>query len=345
VTDLEAFLDHAASLGLTVSGSSAAGLVDGRRVELGITLSSNAGASYAVRTHLDPPLDLGLDMRERRLGRFGEAPVVTGHPDLDAEFSVSADEPERVRALFTSDLRGEVAALYRGSLDLRVHDGGCAVYATEGFYVVDDAWLDRAVRGSGRVVALMDEARPQVPPAEPLLGHAAALRALAAARGLRLSTAPLLAEGVVEGLPITLGAARTGRRKHHLHAEIGLSTDLGLNLAVRRQGLLDEVRTLLGGQDIHVGDAPFDQRFLVRADPERAERVALLLDREVRAALLGADARAGEVHLGDRSLRVDPIPADRAPETLSWLLDTLVEAASRIAQNHVRGGAEAGPYR
>lgn len=345
MTDLEAFLDHAASLGLAVSGTSAAGLVEGRRVELAITLSSESGTTYAVRTRLDPPLDLGLDMRERRLARLGEAEVITGHPDLDAEFSIAADEPERVRALFLGDLRAEVAALYRGSLDLRVHDGGCAVYATEGFYIVDDAWLDRAVRGSVRVVGLMEEARSHVGPAHPLLGHAEALRAVAAARGLRLHTAPLAAEGTVEGLPITVGAARTGRRKHHLMVEIGLPTDLGLNLAVRRQGLLDEVRTLLGGQDLRVGDAPFDQRFLIRADPDRQARVAHLLDREVRAALLAADTRAGALHLTDRALRVAPIPVDRAPDTLGWLIDTLVEAAARIARNHVRGPAEAGPYR
>jgi hypothetical protein len=343
VTDREAFLDHAALLGLTVTGNRAAGVVDGRRVDLGITLSANAGASYAVRAHLEPALDLGLDVRERRLGRFGEAPVMTGHPDVDAEFEIAADEPDRVRELFMADLRAEVATLYRSSLDLRLHDGGCAVYATEGFYVVDDAWLDRAVRGAVRVVALMDEARRFVAAARPLSGHAEALRAIAAARGLAVSTAPLALTGTVEGHAVAVGATRTGRRKHHLHAEVALETDLGLGLAVRRQGLLDEVRTLLGGQDLQIGDAAFDPRFLVRAD--RAERVAHLLDAEVRAALLAVDARAGEVTLTDRALRVEPIRVDRAPETLGWLVETLVETAAKIARNHVRGAGDAGPYR
>jgi hypothetical protein len=113
---------------------------------------------------------------------------------------------------------------------------------------------------------------------------------------------------------------------------------------VRRQGILDGLVTMLGGQDVLVGDAPFDKRFLIHARPERADRVAALLDAGTRATLLAIDARAGAVALDDRGVTVDPIDVGHAPEDLAWLLDALVEVTGQISKNLVHGGGE-GPYR
>src|SRR5262249_10087486 len=120
--------------------------------------------------------------------------------------------------------------------------------------------------------------------------------------------------------------------------------ELGTGLTVRRAWLLDGLHTLLGGQDITVGDEGFDRRFLVRADPAHAGRGPLLLERDVCATLLAVDERAGPVTIDDRGVSVDPIAAKVAPETLVWAIDTLDEARARINHNLLHGG-EGGAYR
>ncbi|MFT3773318.1 MAG: hypothetical protein QM820_48685 [Minicystis sp.] len=341
-------IDHpriAQQHGFTPVENASSGLFEGRRVSFGFSFTSNNAETFTVDAWLDPPLDLGLSMRERILAAVLEHDHVTGHPDLDGEFTITGDDPDRVRAFFAGPLRDDLAALYRASLDLRVHDAGCAIYAQTGFLGPDEAWFVRALRGAAAIAARMDEQRASLEAAHPIQPHAEVLRTLAKQRGLAFATTPLSTWGEVEGRAIQIGAQRTGRGKYELYARAALDGDLGIDLAIRRQGLLDGVRTLLGGQDVIVGDVPFDKRFLVRADPARTERIGLLLDAEARAALLAIDGRCGPVSVDDRGVAVGPIPIGHAPEDLVWLADTLTEVTGRVSRNIVHGGAEAGPYR
>lgn len=331
--------------GLEVRGRSASGAIDGRRVSLGVDTASRNGESVAVRAYLDPPLDLGLTLRARVVASVLEFDHVTGHPDLDGEFTITGDEPARVRAFLAGPLGDAAAALYRASFDLRIDDTGCTIYVLVGFAVPDDDWFDRAVDSAVKLANLVDAQRVHLDPAEPLKPHAAVLRALADRRALSFSTTPLVTSGIVEGRPIFIAAQRTGRRKHHLFARAAIAGDLGIGLSVRRQHLLDDVRTFLGGQDVIVGDAPFDKRFVIGAKPDRAHLVGRLLDAETRAALLAIDARCGPIRLDDHGIRVDPIPLHHPAEDLAWLADTLTEVTGRVSRNLVRGGADAGPYR
>lgn len=74
---------------------------------------------------------------------------------------------------------------------------------------------------------------------------------------------------------------------------------LGAGLMVTRAGLFDAIATRLGGQDIEIGEARFDEAFRVRAkDEARAREV---LSPEVREALLACD---GEATLTDESVSV-----------------------------------------
>src|SRR4051812_33971913 len=107
-----ALLVEAERLGLTVAGSEAAGVLGGRRLTLTRTLGDAQGQRFSVRGYLDPPLDLGLSMREIVTASILARAPMTGHPDLDAEFTVEGDEPGRVRQLFNGPLRDELAALY-----------------------------------------------------------------------------------------------------------------------------------------------------------------------------------------------------------------------------------------
>jgi hypothetical protein len=342
---MDDLLGAAAELGLTVRGSEAHGTLDGSRVSLSFDLLGGNGATAVAHGWVDPPLDLGLEMHRRVAVGLGQPDPVSGDADLDSEFVIEGDEPARLRDFFDPPLCARLVATHRASMECRLRDAGCAIFGLYGLFDVDVGWAGRALGVAAETARRMREARDHTPPAAPLAGHAAALRACAAARGLAFMSTPLQAWGEVEGRPVKVGAARTGRGRHHLHARAELEGDLAIGLEVRRQGILDGLRTLLGGQDVLVGDAPFDRRFLVHARPERADRVAALLDEATRATLLAVDGRAGAVALDDRGVTVDPIEVGHDPQDLSWLLDALVEVTGQISKNLVHGGDAAGPYR
>jgi hypothetical protein len=332
----------AAELGIAAHGRRAEGLVDGRHVSVELSLTDQQ-TLVLVRGVLDPPLDLGLAMHRRQMALLGSNAVETGSDDLDAEFSIAGDEPPRVRDLFEPALRDHLVALYRTPYDFRLGDEGVTLFLPYGLGV-DDAWIVRAAHAAARTAELLDAARARIRSAAPLVAHAEVLRALAGRRGLVFAGTPLLLAGRVDGRFIALGSLRTGRGHHHLHAHAPFEAAFGLGLVVRRERLVDGLRTLLGGQDVLVSDEAFDHRFLVQADPAHAPRLPALLDAGVRAALLELDARAGPVGVDDAGVSVDPIAATVAPPTVAWALDTLDEARALIEHNFLHGG-EGGPYR
>jgi len=320
----------------------AEGLVDGRRVWIKIDWRAQM-PHVSVGGRLDPPMDLGLEMRRRDVVWTSLGPVSTGSDDLDSEFLIEADEPRRAATLFAPAVRDLLVALHRATYELRLRDGGCSFHDTYSEGV--DAWIVRAAHAAAETAAIVDAARAGVPPAAPLRGHAAAIRTLSAARGLSIATTPLSATGAFDGRPIEIRSTRTRHRHHHLTLRAGFETDLGLDLAVRREGLLDGLSTLFGGQDMQVGDAAFDRRFLVRADPAHAGRVPGVLDHAVCAALVAIDERVGAVAVDDGGITVDPIePSVAPPEALVAAVDAIDEARGRIAHNLLHG-REGGPYR
>ncbi len=332
----------ARGLGLTVTDDGAEGQLDGQPVSLRFEPTRKGAAGTVIRGAVRPPLDLGLHLRRRDVLASPIDLMELGDDDIDAEFRLSADEPDRARQLFTADLRAHLVALNRKSYDFRLRDDGCAVYQDFDLYV-DQAWLTGAFYAAARTAALVASACSKVDPALPVLEHGRALGALAAERGLAFGTAPLVAQGRHGGTLLQIGAERTGRRAHHLFARAGFEAELGIGLSIRRAGLLDGARTLLGGQDIVLGDQAFDRHFLVRAEAHR-EHVGTLIDPASRLALLEIDGRAGPVTINDRGVTVWPIPPSLEPRDLVWLVDALREVTDRIGRNLLHGAA-AGPYR
>jgi len=332
--------EAAVRLGIASRGGEAEGFIHGRPVSLKLNWIDQK-AQILVSSRLEPPLDLGLEMHRRQVILIGGNVVSTGSDDLDIEFSISGDDPVRVRELFDAPLREHLVALHRASYDFRLRDGGCTLW---GPYDVDEAWIVGAANGVAQTVALLDNARTGLRPAAPLSGHAEALRTFATAHGLAFRGAPLAVTGRIDGRTIEIGSARTGRGRHHLAMRARFEVGLGLDLSIRREKLLDGLRTMLGGQDVLVGEEAFDGRFLVRIRPAQAGRAPALFDQQVRAALLALDERAGPVFIDDGGVRVEPIAASVEPETVVWAVDTLDGARARIERNLLHGG-EGGPYR
>lgn len=119
-----------------------------------------------------------------------------------------------------------------------------------------------------------------------------------------------------------------------VHAELaGRGTDLvtrlraawanprGLTFRVKRRGALDGLATLLGAQDVQVGDPPFDHAFVLRTnDPDRLR--ALLADDALRTELLASAAEIVEVR---------PDEGWFGPEFPDGVDELYLEAPGRIA--------------
>ncbi|MEO7327967.1 MAG: hypothetical protein ABI193_05280 [Minicystis sp.] len=346
MSDTAALIQKALDLGFEATGNGAGGVIDGQRVSLRFAYDRNAGSLAIVQSELTRPLDLGLEMHRREVARLDGRPGMTGNDDLDAEFVVHGDERERVRPLFWRRLCEQLVKLHRAAQDFRLDDRGCSLFFPSMFsYDERASWLGSALHAAATTVALLDEARVGVPAPAPLHEHAAAIETFAAARGLRWSTTPMLAAGRVDERSVQVGSRRSGRRAHHLVARLEFASALGLGLSLRRESFLDGLRTALGGQDIHAGEAAFDKRFLIRAEPAQASRAALLFDPIVRAQLLEIDQGIGAVHVDDQQISVEPIGAACPPEKVVGVIDALGEIAARIERNLLHGAEQSGPYR
>lgn len=339
-------LQAARELGLDDADGGAAGEFEGQRVSVKVAYDSNARSVAVVRGWLSRPLELGLTMRRREVARLDDRPGASGNADLDAEFAIRGDERTQLRALFCKPLCAQLLALHRASQELQLDDTGCAIFLPSIFAIDDHArWVERSLHAVATTVALLDEARVGVPMLAAWRPHAEALQAFAAARGLHWGKTPLLTEGRLDERALRVGARRSGRRAHHLRARLAFASPLALGLALRREGLLDGLRTAFGGQDIQVGDAAFDRRFLIRAEPAHAARTALLFDPLVRAQLLEIDHEVGALQIGDEALVVEPIRAECPPGKVVGMIDALAELAARIERNLLHGAEQTGPYR
>ena len=115
------------------------------------------------------------------------------------------------------------------------------------------------------------------------------------------------AEGRWDGRPLAVESPAVGTIVLDAHAEVaGFSSDVVTRLRapvpnpdafrfrLKAAGLLAPLATLLGAEDIEVGDPAFDRAFVVQsADPARTK--SLFADAELRAALVAARPALVEV--------------------------------------------------
>ena len=311
------------------------GEIDGQRVH-----SAWGDRATTVFADLDPPLDLGLDVQTHgfvTLPSLSER-VLLGDSNWDDEVVAMADDAGRAALLFADDARRAVLGLNATSAGFKVTDQAVAAYVLQ----LDEAMLVQAFQHAARAAQLISRARKAVPVAAPLAAHAKVLRTLARERSLAIEETPLALTGELRSVRLSVRFQRTGKDEFDIvvRAEPTEGT-LGSGLLVKRESLVDRLKTLVGGQDFRTGDAAFDPVFLVRGDEEA--RVLAALDAEVRALLLDLARRFPAVAMdeGGLSLRGSAarVPADQTA--------TLLEAACAIVEGVARasGAVLRGPYR
>jgi hypothetical protein len=155
---------------------------------------------------------------------------------------------------------------------------------------------------------------------------------------------PLAMSGVMDGATVFVSASRTGPLRYGLDVRVQFAHPLGMGLVVhpaRSSALWQE---LFGGQDHKLGDAAFDEHFIVKA--RRTDVLGSLLDAPARAHMLELSKTVGEVQLLDEAVTAKVATFNADPGAVPWLVTQVRALANRISDNFARlGTANRGPYR
>lgn len=122
-----------------------------------------------------------------------------------------------------------------------------------------------------------------------------------------------------------------GGSKSFTRVRSDLPVDLGLGLHITRELPGVSMEKLLGFQDIEVGDAEFDRRFIIKG--KQAQRVAALLTSDLRRALIAYHDRYG-LRLDDRTIE-SRLRGDLEREDLRALLAAQTDVVSAINRAYI----------
>ena len=293
-------------LGLSVDtrGISLQGHLDNRRIWIGGVMVGH-GTERRTMTwgvvDLVRPLGLGLLVRRRglsdRIFRRGRAPEIRlDDQELRRRLEVHGDAPEQVRRLLGPDVLAPLARLAARWPDVVLTDGSVRVHlkrpiaGPDSLHALVDAMLELA--------RALEHARKRVAPPPRLATVAKAWEPLATDLGLELESWLPAMSGLRADRQVTVAAWR-GERGYSATIRVGLRSGPELGLRIQPQRAPDGFWSV--GQDIQLGDADFDNAFVVKGwDPITIRQV---LDEETRETLLVA-ATSGELLVDDLQVRL-----------------------------------------
>ncbi|MDQ3035403.1 MAG: DUF3137 domain-containing protein [Myxococcota bacterium] len=259
-------------------------------------------------------------------------------PVLDPTYVVRAGEPDVAQALFRApEVRDALARHATAPFRAHVFDGAVMLEAKGRQFRPEilSVVIDDAVDLATKIVA----ARAALGASEVSRAMAEGWRRFAEARGFELDVAGMRMAGRYEGLPVEVKTERRGgERWTWITARI--DPPLGMVLALARQGRLAGLARLVGVQDIQLGDAEFDRRFVVKGGPDVLVREALTPP--VRRALVALDEAHAALSLEDDRLTV------AIPQLITDAdaLDRSIASAVRAIAPLARGDRAApAPYR
>jgi hypothetical protein len=306
-------------------GTSIRGQLEGRRLFVG-TVETPALGRRAHRGVLefDLPLGLGLSLKPRGMAsrlrnrtQRQRPPGPLGEPELDEALDVRTTDPAATRALFSDPVRNALSDLWRRWPDLEIDDRGLSVLLRNP--PQSEARLRELIDALRGLAGAMEEARLAVDGDPTLVMQTESWQAIAATRGLTF----------LPQLPALVGEHR-GRRVQVVAAKglAGWTAEVRVRplphpaTGLRLRPHLDAGPLGAGRQDIVVGDALFDDAFIVIGyDPTS---VRSLLGPDARVALTAAH-QLGRVLVNDAVLELTELPLD-AP-TLDSALSALSDAA------------------
>jgi hypothetical protein len=296
------------------------GDVDGQPMVLRRLCGS--GARIDITVSLRPHLDLGLGITRtgvvsRVAEWLGGHDIEVGDAAFDSAFTLRGDEPDRVRALLSPDVRDVVASMSMSSFE--INDGALTCGRRCDFVETSDD-LERDVREAAAIARAVGAAYMQVPPAAALRPHYECLSRYAIERQLRIAATPLWVEGKMEGTSVLVRGERVRAEEFWLQLSASLGQPFVSPFSVEpkpkpKSSAFDDVFTLRGEHANAVDDAV---------------RARLL---ELHRAHAAPSLRGGEI-----ALRV---PATIEPAGVPRLLESLADLLA-LTDRNLRGAT---PYR
>lgn len=303
------------------------GTMDGARVivahyvtkgsiaDFGHNTTSQGGAyRTAVLVELDPPLFMGARIGAERF--FGGADLQLGVPAIDGSLKIHAHDPVKLRALLTPTSASD--SVFLEQLAGAVRDGAFITDSMVGFHlrekVPSAATVGRCLHTAGWLRREILARLARVPTAPHEQGLAAEWGHVASARRLQFDAARQRIEGLVDGVAVSVAAVPSDVTQL-TEVSARWPRCIGVQLAVAKfaqqqtdpalqagpHATLLQLFTNLVGQDIRVGDEPFDDAYQVMGFPEQAVR-NVFTSPHLRAAMVQIAKVADEVSMTDQAI-------------------------------------------
>ncbi|MBK9001169.1 MAG: hypothetical protein IPM35_36065 [Myxococcales bacterium] len=287
-----------------------------------------SGARVDITSPLRPHLDLGFGLT--RAGAFskvsewlGAHDIQTGDAAFDAAFTVRGDEPARVLALLTPEVRSAIASIGVADFELSDAEYSCGHRVTMGGDESVET-LARELREAARMARAVAEAHAAVPPAGGLVGHHEAWSAYARQRQLQSGATPLWLQGQLGKTWVFAQASRIGVNDFALTLGARLQAPLPIPLGIEpKRGLIG---SLVGARAESTGDSAFDAVFEVTC-AEGSLRVGA----ELRSLLLEL-SQLGKVRVRGSEVRL-VTPASLKPERVPGVLEDLCRALAQLEED------------
>lgn len=291
---------------------------------------------------LPAPLGLGLHIQKRGfLGRMfdgvtGSQDLEIGVPDTDAKLLIKARDARATERLIRLGYVAE--ALGWGARD------GWTMAVGDASVVFETTGIEYSPTQVGRRLDLAVE----------LAQRLSAGRAETQVDQMEVTRAQRWAQVASELGFETLPTGMRGRR-HQMYVEVEqteredrfwtrfscrFDRALGLSMSLAKQTTLSSFAPLMAMQDIIVGDAVFDGRFVVKGAPEA--QVRAVLTPEVRARLMALQDQATHLEVADDHVTAWVGWQVMDPDHLRWGIDTVARTGAAIMGV---APVEIGPYR
>lgn len=322
-----AYREVSKQLGLQVDtrGTSLQGHLGDRRLWIGQVLEGHGRDRRLVYwgvLDLERPLGIGLTIRRRGMSdrlfrRSRSRAILLGDAYLDRSIEVQAHQTERVEALFTGPVRDALAVLHRQFPDVVVTDNTVRVHLKRP--LANPRTLMRLVTALNTVATSLDEARERLPPPDALGEIADIWEALAQEQNLEFLPYLPAVVGTQDGRRIQVVPVLNDT-VYEAQVTVWFRPHRAIGIRVYPQVAPDGYSSV--GQDIQVGEATFDETFVIKGYDRQL--IIQRLTPTVRAALLAIHER-GAIEIDDRCLTARRL--DLAPTNIAAVL----QAASTIS--------------
>jgi hypothetical protein len=283
------------------------GDVDGHPVRM--QRICGGGARIDISVSLRPHLDLGLGITRTGVVSkvaewLGKQDIQVGDAAFDAAFTLRGDEPDRVRALLSPDVRGVISSMSMSTYEITDGEVTCGHRCGT---VESSEELERDLREAVWIARAVGAAYMQVPPAAALRAHYDCLAQYAVERQLRIAATPLWLEGKIEGTSVFVRGERAGANTFFLHLAASLGQPFASPFSIEPKP--------------NPKSDTFEEVFTVRSDHA--------LDDDLRTRLMGLHRAhaAPSIRGGDIALRV---PSTIEPTQVPRLLESLTDLLARV---------------